>query len=89
MITTVDTLMNRWCERGALKPLQILLRAYPGPLWHAYHRMELLECLETLNGSEDELPPEERSMLSDSLDLLRGRFAARASIQTDPETACG
>lgn len=81
---TVDSLMNRWCARGAVKPLQILLRAYPGPLWHAYHRKELLECLETLNGSEDELLPDERSMLSDSLDLLRGPMG----VDRNTETAC-
>lgn len=85
---TVDSLMNRWCARGAVKPLQILLRAYPGPLWHAYHRMELLECLETLNGSKDELLPDERSMLSDSLDLLKGRFAGPMDVDRNIETAC-
>jgi hypothetical protein len=68
----LDSLMQRWCKRGALRPIQGLLRAYPGPLWHAYHQMELLEALERLYGLElDQIKEEERRDLARVLHLLR------------------
>ncbi|MGH7970754.1 MAG: hypothetical protein ACREIC_18675 [Limisphaerales bacterium] len=42
--TTLDTLIDRWCERRAIRPLQLLLRAYPGPLVHTDQMFELLEA---------------------------------------------
>jgi len=48
--TTLDTLIDRWCERRALRPLQLLLRAYPGPLTHADQMLELLEALRDVKG---------------------------------------
>ncbi len=46
LVANLDSLIQRWCDRRALRPIQCLLRAYPGPLWHAYHRLELLETLQ-------------------------------------------
>lgn len=57
----LDTLIDRWCERRAIRPLQYLLRAYPGPLAHTDQKFELLEALKDVKGlcradlTEDEL----------------------------------
>jgi hypothetical protein len=85
---TLDFLMSRWCRRGALRPIQLLLRAYPGPLWHAYHKLEMIETLERLNGlSREDLPDEERRIVTSALDLLKGGLPGNASGQTESEQA--
>jgi hypothetical protein len=69
---TLDVLMKRWCTRGAHRPIQILLKAYPGPLWHAYHQMELAEALEQLKGMcQGDLEAEERGMVVKALHILK------------------
>ena len=58
---TLDKLIDGWCERRAIRPLQSLLRAYPGPLAHTDQKHQLLEALRDLKGlcrsdlTEDEL----------------------------------
>jgi len=58
---TLDKLIDGWCERRALRPLQCLLRAYPGPLAHTDQKHQLLEALRDVKGlcrsdlTEDEL----------------------------------
>jgi tRNA C32,U32 (ribose-2'-O)-methylase TrmJ len=58
---TLDTLIDGWCERRAIRPLQQLLRAYPSPLAHTDQKHELLEALRDVKGlcradlTEDEL----------------------------------
>ena len=47
---TLDTLIDRWCERRAIRPLQLLLRAYPGPLVHTDQVFVLLDSLRDVKG---------------------------------------
>ena len=41
----LDWLIDQWCERRELRPLQFLLRAYPGVLVHTDQFGQLLDCL--------------------------------------------
>ena len=60
----LDTLIDRWCERRALRPLQLLFRAYPGPLVHTDQRFELLDALKDVKGlCRADLPEDELRML--------------------------
>ena len=61
---TLDSLIDRWCERRALRPLQLLFRAYPGSLAHADQLFDLLSALKDVNGlCREELPEEELRMV--------------------------
>ena len=61
---TLDTLIDRWCERRAIRPLQLLLRAYPGALVQADQMVELLDALKDLRGlCREALSDEELSMV--------------------------
>jgi hypothetical protein len=76
--STLDSLIDRWCERRALRPLQLLLRAYPGPLAHTDQRFELLDALKDVKGlCRAELPEDELRMLVEAHnaleDSLRGK----------------
>ena len=42
---TLDTLIDHWCERRAIRPLQHLLRAYPAVFVHADQKFALLDAL--------------------------------------------
>jgi hypothetical protein len=46
----LDWLIDQWCERRALRPLQCLLRAYPGVWVHTDQLYELLEALRDVKG---------------------------------------
>ena len=75
---TLDTLIDRWCERRALRPLQLLLRSYPGPLAHTDQMFELLDALKDVKGlCRAELPEDELRMLIEAHnaleDSLRGK----------------
>jgi hypothetical protein len=68
---TLDTLIDRWCERRALRPLQLLFRAYPGPLAHTDQLFELLDALKDVKGlCRSELPTEELGMLVEAVNEL-------------------
>jgi len=60
LFALLDNLVDRWCERRALPPLRILLRAYPmvSPLsdsWHELRRaLRDLRCLREPDISESE-----------------------------------
>jgi hypothetical protein len=61
---TLDMLIDRWCERRAFRPLQLLFRAYPGPLAHTDQMFDLLEAIKDVNGlCRAELPEDELRML--------------------------
>lgn len=47
---TLDMLIDRWCERRAIRPLQCLLRAYPAPLAHTDQKHQLVEALQAVKG---------------------------------------
>jgi len=62
--STLNTLIDRWRERRAIRPLQLLLRAYPGPLAHADQMFELLDALKDVKGlCSAELAEEELRMV--------------------------
>ena len=68
---TLDTLIDRWCERRALRPLQLLFRAYPGPLVHTDQLFQLLDALKDVKGlCRSELPAEELQMLIEAHNAL-------------------
>jgi hypothetical protein len=68
---TLDTLIDRWCERRALRPLQLLLRAYPGPLAHTDQKFELLDALKDVKGlCRADLPEDELRMLNEAHNAL-------------------
>jgi len=74
---TLDSLIDRWCERRALRPLQLLFRAYPGSLAHADQLFELLSALKDIKGlCKAELTEDELRMLIETHnaleDTLRG-----------------
>ena len=50
LIATLDQLINGWCERRALRPLQYLFRSYPGPLLHTDQFRELHDALLDVKG---------------------------------------
>jgi len=68
---TLDTLIDCWCERRALRPLQLLFRAYPGPLAHTDQMFELLDALKDVKGlCRAELPADELQMLIEAHNAL-------------------
>ena len=45
LFRTLDTLLDHWCDRRAVRPLQHLLRVYPGVFVHADQKFALLDAL--------------------------------------------
>jgi len=67
----IDTLIDRWCQRRALKPLAILLPKYVTALAHTDQKFELLEALRDLKGlGRKELTAEEIELLIPALNAL-------------------
>jgi hypothetical protein len=54
LVQILEELTDRWCERRALRPLALLLPAWPSPLAHTDQWHELWRALRNVNG----LPPE-------------------------------
>ena len=46
----LDWLIDQWCDRRELRPLQFLLRAYPGVLAHTDQFGEVLDALKDVKG---------------------------------------
>ena len=75
---TLDTLIDRWCERRAIKPLKLLLRAYPGPLAHTDQKFEVLEAMRDVKGlCRQNLTDDELQMLIEALNALGDSLGAR------------
>ncbi len=69
--STLDTLIDRWCERRALRPLQLLFRAYPGALAHTEQMFDLSDALKDVKGlCRAELPEDELRMLIEAHNAL-------------------
>jgi hypothetical protein len=67
----IDMLIDRWCQRRALKPLSILLPKYVTPLAHTDQKFELLEALRDVKGlCRKELTAEEIELLIPALNAL-------------------
>jgi hypothetical protein len=76
VLQTLDLLIDRWCERRALRPLQLLLRAYPGPLAHTDQKFELLDAMKDVKGlCRAELPDDELRMLIEALNDLENSLS--------------
>lgn len=60
MTQKLDWLIDQWCDRRELKPLQFLFRAYPGVLAHTDQFGDLLDALKDVKGlCRDRLKPQE------------------------------
>jgi hypothetical protein len=72
MVTQIlDTLIDRWCERRAIRPLQFLLKAYPSALVHTDQKFQLLDALRDAKGfCRNELTEEELNLLIKALNAL-------------------
>jgi hypothetical protein len=67
----LDWLIDRWCERRALKPLRFLLAAYPGALVHTDQFGDLLEKLRDVKGlCRSELTAEELAHMISAINEL-------------------
>ena len=74
----LDTLIDGWCERRAIRPLQYLLRAYPGPLAHTDQQYELLDALKDVKGlCRDDLTQSEHDLLNGLHNTLEDSLATR------------
>jgi hypothetical protein len=68
LFATLDRLVDGWCERRALRPLSILLHAYPmdSPLSDSWHELRAalrsLRCLRQPDVSEVEIVAIEDSL---------------------------
>ena len=79
LLTTLDGLINSWCERRALRPLAYLLPAYSGVLTHTHQQFQLLEALKNLTRlGRGYLTPEELRLVIQAHDLVDERL--RASV---------
>lgn len=66
-------------ERRALRPLQLLFRAYPGPLLHTDQKFELLDALKDVKGlCRAELPEDEVRMVIEAVQNLEDSLHGRA-----------
>jgi len=68
---TLDILIDSWCERRAVRPLQCLLPAYPAPLAHTDQKHQLLGALRDVKGlCPADLTENELRMLNESINKL-------------------
>ena len=76
--STLDALIDGWCERRALKPLGYLLRKYPGLLAHTDQQFELLDALKDVKVlCYHELTPDERRLVTKAHDFREERLNTR------------
>jgi len=74
----LDWLIDQWCERRELRPLQCLLRAYPGALLHTDQFGELLDALKDVKGlCRDNLKADERTLVSSLVNELEDYIKER------------
>lgn len=80
IIAILDPLIDAWCKRRALKPLRMILGAYPIPAgtWLTDDCERLLEALKDTRGlCADTLPSEERAALTRAMILLQDALEQR------------
>lgn len=74
----LDWLIDKWCERRELRPMQFLFRAYPGVLAHTDQFGELLEALKDVKGlCRDKLKLEELTMVISLINELEDSMKQR------------
>jgi hypothetical protein len=75
---TLDTLIDGWCERRALRPLQYLLRAYPAVLAHTDQFEDVLDALKDVKGlARKELTEKELADVIACINLLEDFVSRR------------
>lgn len=78
LIKNLDSLIDGWCERRAIKPLRLLLRSYPGSLAHTDQFANLLDALKDVKGlARQELTSEELTKVISSINVLEDFVASR------------
>ena len=75
----LDWLIDQWCERRELRPLQFLLRSYPGVLAHTDQFGAVLDSLKDIKGlCRDKLKPDELttviSLINELEDFIKLRL---------------
>ena len=74
----LDWLIDQWCERRALRPLQFLLRAYPAALVHTDQFGDLLAVLRDVKKlCQSDLTPDELGHVNSSIDELEDAMNRR------------
>jgi hypothetical protein len=67
----LDDLIDRWCERRTLRPLQVLLTGYPPAPIHTDQWAALHTTIRNLKGlTPDTLVPEERAAVAEAHALI-------------------
>lgn len=78
MTQKLDWLIDQWCDRRELKPLQFLFRAYPGALAHTDQFGELLDALKDVKGlCRDRLKPQELTTVIELVNELEDYIKIR------------
>jgi hypothetical protein len=77
----LDWLIDQWCERRELRPLQFLLGAYPAPLVHTDQFGQVLDALKDVKGlCRDKLEQEELtlviSLINELEDFIKSRLGS-------------
>lgn len=77
----LDWLIDRWCERRELRPLQFLLRSYPGVLAHTDQFGDVLDSLKDVKGlCREKLNSEELtvviSLIAELEDFIKQRLGS-------------
>jgi len=80
LFKTLDTLIDAWCQRRALRPLRYLLPVYPAMMAHTDQKFQLLEALKDVKGlCHDDLTSEELRLVKQAHDFLDDRLHTRVT----------
>jgi hypothetical protein len=81
--TTIQQLVERWCDRHALKPLRQLLPAYPLHTPQTDGWFDLYRALKDVQVfCKEELPPEEREMLRSAMNQIADTLDKRMGTKS-------
>jgi hypothetical protein len=82
---TLDLLIDRWCDRRAIRPLQTLLQVYPGVLAHTDQKFELLRAMKAVkSANRSDLTDDELDMLIAAHNVLDDALKGWASGPDTP-----
>lgn len=79
LIEKLDWLIEKWCQRRALRPLKYILQVYPAPLIHTDQMGDLLDKLRDIKGlCRNDLTSDELNYVIEAVneveDSLKGKF---------------
>jgi len=81
----LDLLIDRWCDRRAIGPLQTLLHVYPGALAHTDQKFELLRAMKAVkSANRSDLTDDELDMLIAAHNVLEDALTGWASGPVKP-----